>query len=74
MTFQRLGLEEFARAYLDDLVVICKTFEEQLAHIQTVLEKLPDSAFTAMARKCQFGMYTLDMLRIDEQAGGSRVI
>ena len=61
-TFQRLmdrlirGLDSFAAAYLDDVVVYSSTWEEHLTHIQTVLERLREAGLTAKAGKCQFGM------------------
>ena len=61
-TFQRLmdrvtrGMEEFAAAYLDDLVIHCDTWEEHLSHVRLVLQCLREAGLTVKARKCQFGM------------------
>lgn len=41
-TFQRLmdrGLEVFSAAYLDDVVVFSKTWEEHLTHIRAILDR-----------------------------------
>ena len=59
-TFQRLmdrvirGLD-FAAAYLDDLIVVSKTWEEHLEHLRAVLGRLRAAGLTAKARKCEFG-------------------
>ena len=61
-TFQRLmdqvvrGLEEFSAAYIDDLVIHSRTWEEHLRHIQAVLQRLQEAGLTAKPPKCQFGM------------------
>ena len=61
-TFQRLmdgvtrGMEEFAAAYLDDLVIHSDTWEEHLSHVRLVLQRLREAGLTVKARKCQFGM------------------
>ena len=60
-TFQRLmdqvirGLP-FANAYLDDLVIFSNTWEEHLAHLRRVLERLMAANLTIKMKKCQFGM------------------
>ena len=60
-TFQRLmykvlqGLEDYAAAYIDDLVIHSATWEEHLTQIQTVLQCLQSAGLTAKPQKCQFG-------------------
>ena len=59
-TFQRLmdkvigGLEDFAAAYLDDLVVFSETWEEHVAHLRVVFDRIKQAGLTVKARKCQF--------------------
>ena len=59
-TFQRLidriiqGVD-FAAAYLDDLIVFSSTFDEHLAHLQTVFERLRKAGLTLKAKKCELG-------------------
>ena len=59
-TFQRLmdsvvrGLE-FTAAYLDDLIVYSETWEEHLAHLRVVFQRLREAGLTAKPKKCQFG-------------------
>ena len=61
-TFQRMmdqlirGMETFAGAYLDDLVIHSSTWEDHLRQIRAVLERLREAGLTAKPRKCQFAM------------------
>eukprot|EP00731_Ephydatia_muelleri_P011389 Em0006g283a len=61
-TFQRLmdkvlqGLEDYAAAYIDDLVIHITTWEEHLTQIQTVFQRLRLAGLTAKPQKCQLGM------------------
>ena len=61
-TFQRMtdqllrGVELFAAAYLDDLVIFSKTWEDHLQHIKIVLQRLRKAGLTAKPSKCQFAM------------------
>ena len=59
-TFQRLidriiqGVD-FAAAYLDDLIVFSSTFDEHLAHLRTVFERLHKAGLTVKAKECELG-------------------
>ena len=61
-TFQRMmdsllrGLETYAVAYLDDVVIHSSTWEDHLQHIQMVLTRLREANLTIKPKKCQFGM------------------
>ena len=44
-----------AAAYLDDLFVFSSMFDEHLAHLQTVLERLRKAGPTVKAKKCKLG-------------------
>ena len=61
-TFQRLmdrllrGTEQFATAYLDDLVVYSRTWEEHLRHLKEILWRLQDAGLTAKPKKCRLAM------------------
>ena len=61
-TFQRMmdrlleGLREFSGAYLDDLVIFSRSWEEHLQHLGTVFARLWEAGLTAKPKKCQFGM------------------
>ena len=50
-----IGLDGFAAAYLDDLIIFSKTWDEHLTHLEKVLERLGQSGLTAKLKKCQFG-------------------
>ena len=61
-TFQRMmdqlirGLEGFATAYLDDLVIYSSTSDDHVKHLCNVFERLCKADLTAKPRKCQFAM------------------
>ena len=61
-TFQRLmdkvlqGLEDYAAAYIDDMVIHSATWGEHLTQIQTVLQRLQSAGLMARPQKCQLGM------------------
>ena len=61
-TFQRMmdslvcGLEPFAAAYLDDLVIHSQSWVDHLQHIRHMLQRLREAGLTAKPAKCQFGM------------------
>ena len=61
-TFQRMmnqllvGREEFALAYLDDLVIFSKTWNEQLEHVRVVLQQLREANLKAKPVKYKLGM------------------
>jgi hypothetical protein len=60
-SFQRMmngltqGCEQFAAAYLDDLIVYSNTWDEHLHHLEEILERLKQANLTAKPEKCQFG-------------------
>jgi hypothetical protein len=45
---------EYALHYVDDLVVLFKTFEKHLGHLDLVFRKLTASGFTMNLSKCNF--------------------
>ena len=50
------GLDDYAAAYIDDLVIHSMTWEEHLSHIEEVLKRLRAAGLTVKPAKCQFGM------------------
>ena len=60
-TFQRLmnrvleGCQEFAQAYIDDVVVYSTSWEEHLQHLHKVFSCLQHAGLTVKLQKCQFG-------------------
>ena len=49
-----LGCEDFATAYLDDILIFSSTVQEHLKHIQTVLEKIREHGLKPKLKKCTF--------------------
>ncbi|XP_075774682.1 uncharacterized protein LOC142826318 [Pelodiscus sinensis] len=60
-TFQRLmdrvlkTHDQFAAAYIDDIVVYSKSWAEHLQHVKAILQELRQAGLTANPRKCHFG-------------------
>lgn len=44
----------FATAYLDDIIIFSKTYEEHLIHIQEVFDRLRQHGLKAKLKKCSF--------------------
>ncbi|KAL5516188.1 hypothetical protein EMCRGX_G001465 [Ephydatia muelleri] len=61
-TFQRLmdqviqGMDSFASAYLDELIIFSSSWEDHMRHLHCVLEQLVGAGLTVKSSKCQFGM------------------
>ena len=61
-TFQRLmgrviqGLQDYAAAYLDDLIIFSTCWTDHLKHLATVLQRLEEAGLTVKPMKCQLGM------------------
>ena len=76
-TFQRLmdwvinGLDAFAAAFLDDLVIHSSTWVEHLTQLTVVFDCLHSAGLTAKPSKCQFGMSRCTYL--GHVIGGSHV-
>jgi len=52
----------FADAYLDDIIIYSKTWEEHVRHVRFLLEQLRKAKLTLNREKCQFGKTTLRYL------------
>jgi hypothetical protein len=48
------GNESFVLAYVDDILVYSRTFEEHLKHLDIVIGKLTQAGFTINIAKCKF--------------------
>lgn len=61
MTFQRAmnqlleGLSDFAVAYLDDISIRSRTWEDHMIHLKTVFHRLERAGLTLNAKKCFIG-------------------
>ncbi len=75
--FQRLmdgvlvGCEEFARVYIDDILVVSQDWEAHLVHLRTLLDVLRQAGLTCKMRKCCFGKARLEFL--GHQIGGGQI-
>ena len=49
------GCQNFARAYIDDIVVYSRSWEEHLDHLRQVFAHLQGAGLTVKIKKCQFG-------------------
>jgi transposase InsO family protein len=47
--------EDFVTAYVDDILVHSRTFEEHIRHLDIVIAKLTAAGFTLNVNKCKFG-------------------
>ena len=60
-TFRRLmdrtlsGCEEFANAYIDDIIIASQTWPEHVIHVEEVLTRLRRANLTAKPSKCELG-------------------
>ncbi|GFW12763.1 retrovirus-related Pol polyprotein from transposon 297 [Trichonephila clavipes] len=45
---------EYAQAYMDDVIIFSKTFEEHLVHLELVLAELEKLGFSVRLDKCSF--------------------
>jgi cleavage and polyadenylation specificity factor subunit 1 len=58
-----LGDLEFARTYIDDILIISKgDFDDHLQKVDQVLERLENAGFRANVRKCSFAKDSLEYL------------
>ena len=61
-TFQQMtdlltkDTNDFAAAYLDDLIIFSDTWEHHLQHLTLILQQLRKANLTVKPQKCQFGM------------------
>uniref|UniRef100_K7EYV5 ribonuclease H n=1 Tax=Pelodiscus sinensis TaxID=13735 RepID=K7EYV5_PELSI len=67
-TFQRLvdqllrGMENCALAYIDDICVFSQSWEDHVAHVSQVLDRLREAGLTVKAGKCKVGMAEVSYL------------
>ena len=67
-TFQRCmnmvieGLEEYTGAYIDDLIVYSKSWDDHLSHVTQVLDRLRKHGLTAKESKCEWGASSVTYL------------
>ncbi|GBM35182.1 Transposon Ty3-I Gag-Pol polyprotein [Araneus ventricosus] len=52
----------YAQAYIDDIIVYSKTWDEHLIHMRNVLQELENAGFSVKLRKCAFTAKELQFL------------
>lgn len=67
-TFQRMmdrilhGCQDYADAYIDDVGIFSLRWEDHLAHLRDVFERLKRAGLTVKLKKCQFGRSEVSLL------------
>ena len=68
-TFQRVmdkmlsgATEEFAKTYIDDIVVFSACWRDHVTHLEEVLKRLKDAGLTANQSKCDWGKSEIEYL------------
>jgi hypothetical protein len=67
-TFSRLvqkvlkGLEPFASAYLDDILIFSTSWDEHLSHLAQVLNRIRNAGLTLNVAKCEFAHAQVEFL------------
>ncbi len=75
--FQRLmdsvlmGCMDFARVYIDDILVVSSSWREHLGHLEWLFEVLKSEGLTCKRSKCCFGRVKLEFL--GHVVGGGRI-
>ena len=55
-------LDDFALAYLDDVLIFSKTYDEHVQHVRRVLTKLREKDLPVKLSKCEFHKHTISFL------------
>ena len=67
-TFPRLvakllkNMDDYAAAYLDDILIFSDSWEDHLKHIRNVLTRIREAGLTLNSNKCVFGVAEVDYL------------
>lgn len=77
-TFQRLvdqmlrGAEDYAAAYIDDIVIFSRTWEEHMQHLNEVFQRIRSAGLVINARKCHIAKPEVQYLGYVIGGGGIR--
>lgn len=77
-TFQRLvdevlrGAEDYAAAYIDDIVIFSRTWEEHLQHLANVFQRIQGAGLVINAKKCHIAKTEVQYLGYVIGGGGIR--
>jgi hypothetical protein len=55
-------LDDFALAYLDNLLIFSKTYNEHVQHVRKVLKKLQQKDLPVKLSKCEFYKHSISFL------------
>lgn len=69
---QLLGDLPYVRVYLDDVLVISKSFDEHLEHLSEVLQRLQDAGLVINTQKSKFCMTEVEYLGFHLSTAGNR--
>ena len=75
MTFQRLmdqvlaPVKEFTGAYIDDILIYSKTWEEHVKHIQEVLKEIERAGLKVNPKKCKIARKGVQFLGFHVEGG-----
>ena len=58
----RPHLDVFTTVYLDDILILSKTFEEHMEHLDKILTLLSEHKFHVKQKKCKFGLTRITSL------------
>jgi hypothetical protein len=53
---------DFVLAYLDDIIIFSKTYEQHLEHVEKVLDTLSTAGLTLSEKKCHFAYKNIELL------------
>lgn len=67
-------LDDFAMAFLDDILIYSKTYEEHFRHVKLVLDKLRQEKLYAKLSKCEFFRSEVEFLGHRVGADGVRML
>ena len=70
MTFQ--GMRDFTAVYMDDIVVFSSAWDEHLANLDLVLQRLREAKFYAKRSKCEFASEEIDFVGFRVSTSGVR--
>ena len=55
-------VEDFVSVFVDDILIISKSFEEHIQHLEIVFQKLKDANLALNLEKCKFGRWQIKFL------------
>ena len=67
-SFQRMmdtvldDIQDFSGTYMEDIIIFSQTWEDHVAHIKCVLDRLRKAGLTSKPAKCQWGSVSLTFL------------